>query len=228
VISKNASVLNHEVQKYVNWIIKKVYKVPSHSIKTFDCDLSTTPTDGNSYIEDSFSDGKFTFRSVLNGIPYRTIFLLKNYLYNFYQTKLEKTYNLPINNQALWGGEGLSAVVTADGFVTLTIKVPNGFDGNLSFVKVTTDWYDADPVKNLSRYDSLVRALNTTINKTSKTYDAILYYGHNVNSGQFGVEIAKARRTITISVNTTGIESLASKINAHFFAKVTYFKRGLK
>lgn len=232
--AKNPSVINQECQKYVNDIVKKVYKIPAHSIKTFSPDLSATPTtNGSDVIENDFTTGKFSFRSLLNGIPYYVIFLLKNYLALFRQTKIERTYKMPLMATKVVGGtfsgSGVMAPITITGYSNLNIEVPDGYDGNLSFVKVVIDPDYQDVSLSTGVKKTIVDNLQALSPNTTRTFDALLYYAPRLKAGSWSIDVAKSTKSIMVTVDATGFEDKGAVDFDHsLVVRVIYFKRGVK
>lgn len=229
MISRNSSVINHALQKYANWIIRKVYKIPSHAVRLFNADLdSESSAKGNTFVENSFADGKFTFRSVLGGIPYRSIFLFKNYLKNNRQTILKKSYRINFGGETVVGHSGYSSSITIPGLTNHSIQVPQGYDGNLAFVKVMTGYLDADPDDNSGNHDSFITVLENALGASGKTNDLLLSLAPDLGDGQFSVEVAKSSKSIDISLNIAGVTGKADLEGYSCWVSVTYFKRGAK
>lgn len=232
--SDNPSVLNNEVQKHVNEIIKEVYEVEAHSINDFGSDLSGSSTvNGNNFIEDAMTQTELSFRSTINGLEFRDIYLYKNYLKNFKQTSIVKYYKIPLNGSKVIGASVITNISSASemrGISTLPIPVPDGFDGNNSFVKVMLDDTTTDTLDSsggTTTHDLFVQILYDLKNDLRNSPNAILYYASDLHSGSFGIEVAKSTSLIQININSTGLKSEYTT-EPMLTVKVVYFKRGVK
>ena len=230
----NPSVLNNEVQKYVNDILKEVYSINTHSISDFGSDLdSASSVQGSNFIEEAMTDTELSFRSTINGLQYRDLYLFKNYLKNYKQSSITKYYYMPLNGSKVVGSTVATTITSAiqiDGLATLTIDVPDGYNGNTAFVKVVLDDNSPDALDGsggTTEHDNLVAILDNISSDTRASQNALLYYASDLHEGSFGIEIAKSTASIQVNINSSGLSG-SYETEPNLVVKVVYFKRGVK
>lgn len=233
--AKNPTVINQEVQKYCNDIIKEVYYINAHSISDLHPQLSALATEGSDFIESESVKSKFGIKAVVAGYSNAELTLLKNYLNNLKQTHIKKVYRIPLRSFNVVTGEfSASAVVakTMDYYTVFSIEVPDGFDGNVSFVKVVPDIGYIDPAKGEAVTQALSSVLEDVFNEegiSDMRDNALLYYAPKLSNGAFSIDVAKSTKIIDITIDTSGIKDISTwEYNPYVLVQVMYFKRGVR
>ena len=236
-MKSNPTIFNTEFQNYINWIIKKVYKTQLKNFTRLGSDLSTTPTtNGATKIEDGWSDSYLSNRSIVQGYLVQHIKQCIAYLKNSKQTTFIKTVEIPLKAKKVtsFKYDGSKFIpVAIDGEGVTVIDVPEGFDGNESFVEIgisRNSWIMLEDAAAPSKRDKFVVIANTALGTSQTVNNALLILGGKVNKGNLSFKVAKTLKSVIITICSTGLsdedqifpEDLALEV------KVTFFKRGIK
>jgi hypothetical protein len=230
---KNSSVINNNLQAYCNEIIKEVYYIKAHSIKDLKPGLDVEVSDGCEHIETESAKSEFGIKAVVAGYSYREIYILKNYLNTLKQTTLKKTYKIPLIKENIisgyFDGSFLSKATKLSYYSVFSMEVPDGFDGNISFVKVVPDKNKDVSSAGTILSNALVAAFRSALPGTTNNDNAFLYYAPRIYRGAFSIDVAKSKKVINITVDTSGFSDKEKwDYDAYLVVQITFFKRGVR
>ena len=233
--SNNASILNNRVIKYVNDVIRKVYRIRSNYITAFGTDFSagtSKPQKRGLGIEQSWAKTKIANSAVINGIRHGMTRLIENYIRTRRQTKTTIKRNIYLDQERVSGNEFNTNKIDPiifDKIVTTTIETPKGYDGNFTFVKVLVpeamkNLYDPTYSTDLAKFHSLIGFTG------SDSKDAILYFSNQIINGWFSIRVAKTKESVIITTDINGWDPNAYNTDEdpYLVATVEFYRRGVE